>query len=101
MEKFIYKSSGQYFGFLERDNVFSWDGKYLGWVDEDFVWDNLGQFRGELKKIKGKLYILKNMYALPPLPKTRKHPIPSVEVPTPQAQIDPISIDIGWTDGFN
>ena len=103
MTNYIFKSSGQYFGFVDKDNgnIFSWDGQYLGWVDGNYVWDTAGQFRGEIKEIAGHFYILKNMYVLPPLPKSPKlNPLPIISAPTPQSVIPPITLDIGWVDGF-
>jgi hypothetical protein len=101
MTNYFFKSYGQYLGFIDGENIFSWNGLYLGWIENSYVWDTLGQFRGEVKKIDNHLYILKNVYALPPLPKMPKlNPLPVISTPAPQANIPPISLDIGWVDGF-
>ena len=101
MNNFIFKSTGQYLGFIDNENIFSWDGQYLGWIEGGYVWDASGQFRGEVKKIDSVSYILKNMYALPPLPKAPKlNPLPVVPIPTPQVFISAINLEIGWMDGF-
>src|SRR5713226_8588006 len=101
MQDHIYRSSGQYLGFMDSGKIFSWDGKFLGWVEGAYVWDVSGQFKGEIKKINGHYYILKNMYALPPLPKVPKlNPLPVSSIPAPQSTIAPITLDIGWIDGL-
>ena len=101
MPDYIYKSSGQYLGFMDGGNIFSWDGKFLGWVEGGYVWDVSGQFKGQIKQIDGHYYVLKNMYALPPLPKMPKiNPLPVISIPAPQPIIAPITLDIGWTDGL-
>jgi len=101
MAKYIFKSSGQYFGFIDRGNIFSWNGQYLGWIEGGYVWDIAGQFRGEVKVISGHTYIVKNMYALPPLPKIpQQNPLPVISVPAPQSNIPAIALDIGCVDGF-
>jgi hypothetical protein len=101
MNGYIFKLSGQYFGFINAENIFSWNGQYLGWIESNYAWDISGQFRGELQEIGGHLYIVKNMYALPPLPKAPKlNPLPVISVPAPQANIGPTIFKIGWVDGF-
>lgn len=101
MKDFIFKISGQYFGFIDNGNIFTWNGRYVGWLDGGYAWDVSGQFRGEIKKMNGHTYILRNKYALPPLPKEPKsNPLPIVSVPVPQSPISPISPEIGWVDGF-
>ena len=101
MPEYIFKSSGQYFGFMDNGNIFSWDGQYLGWREGGYIWDVSGQFRGEVKKIDGHCYILKNMYALPPLPKEPKlNALPVISIPAPQPSIPQITPEIGWVDGF-
>jgi len=103
MTDYIFKSSWQYLGFIKNGNIFSWNGQYLGWIESGYVWDVSGQFKGEIKEINGHSYILRNMYVLPPLPKTPKghasdEPLPAVP---PQMNITPISSpEIGWVDGF-
>lgn len=97
---FIFKSSGQYLGFISNNNLFSRDGLYLGWVENNNVWGSDGQYRGQLVTINGKTYILKNIYIIPPIPKPPRA-IPSIPtLPPPQANISPIILDIGLKDAF-
>jgi hypothetical protein len=102
MKRHIFRLSGHYLAFMDAENIFSRDGHYLGWIESNFAWDAAGQFRGELQQIGGHLYILKDMYALPPLPKPPKlNPLPVVSIPAPPANIPPITPPkIGWVDGF-
>jgi hypothetical protein len=102
MTGYIFRLSGQYFGFIDSGNVFSWNGRYLGWLESNYVWDASGQFRGELKTISGHLYVVKNMYVLPPLPKAPKqNPLPVTPIMPPQANVPPVTLELGWVDGFN
>lgn len=98
----IFKSNGIYLGFLRDDNyLFSRDGLYLGWIESGYAWDISGQFRGQLTKIGQNNYVLKNMYAVPPLPKTPKpFPPPLTSIFDPQSNIPPIVLPFGLTDGF-
>lgn len=98
---YFFRSSGQYLGFIIDTTIFSWNGQYLGWIEDEYVWDKQGQFTGELKEIDNHFYILKNSYALPPIPKApRLNPLSVISVPAPQANIPPITLKIGWKDGF-
>lgn len=102
MDTFIFKSNGIYLGFIREDNYFfSRDGVYLGWIENGFAWDTNGQFRGKLMGINQHNYILKNMYAVPPIPKNPKTVQPlSPSISTPQSNIPPIDLPFGLTDGF-
>ena len=96
--QFIFRSNGQYLGFVDNGYLFSRDGVYLGWVEERFVWGTNGQFKGFIPD-DGK-YILRNIYTVPPVPKPAR-PIPSVPaLPTPQANIAPIVLQVGFVDAF-
>mgnify|MGYP001559157759 CR=1 FL=1 len=97
---YIYKSIGQYLGFIMGGNLFSRDGIYLGWIEEGYVWDSHGQFKGELKDINDNSYILKNMFAVPPIPKIPKQTPPLPSLPAPKANIPPIIPPTGYKDGF-
>jgi hypothetical protein len=101
MDEYIFKSSGQYLGFIKNLNVYTWEGKYLGWIENNFVWDPNGQFKGKIMKLNEHNYILKNIYELPPLPKVPKlNPLPIIKIPTPLPNIDPINLEIGLIDSF-
>jgi len=102
MNNHIFKSNGIYLGFLRGDNyLFSRDGFYLGWIESGYAWDSNGQFCGQLTKIGQNSYILKNMYAVQPLPKKPKPvPLPLTSILEPQSNISPISLPFGLADGF-
>lgn len=70
--KQIFRSSGQYLGFIYNDNLFSRDGIYLGWLEGDNVWDSNGSYRGKLVPISGHYYILKNEFVISPIPRIPK-----------------------------
>ena len=94
---YIFKSSGQYLGFVISDYFFSRDGIYLGWVESPYVWDSSGQFRGELRE---GAYILRNLYAIPPVPKVPKVAPPTPPLPPPPPNRVPIILQIGYVDAF-
>lgn len=105
MNKFIFKSSGHYLGFInDNGNIFSRDGVYLGWIEDEektYVWDREGQFRGTTKEINANsCYILRNVYSIPPVSKPPK-PTPSTPpIPSPPPNIAPINLSIGFKDAF-
>lgn len=95
---YIFKSNGQYLGFIYNGYLFSRDGIYLGWTEGKFVWDSAGQFRGILTN--DNRYILKNLYTIPPISRTPR-PLPAIPpLPAPQANIAPILLPIGAVDAF-
>ena len=59
MVEYIFRSNGNYLGFISSGNLFSRDGEYLGWIEGDLVWDSNGHFRGKIVLINDKKYILK------------------------------------------
>lgn len=99
---FIHKSTGQYFGFIRNTRIYSRDGLYLGFLSGNFVWDSKGQFRGTLTPIGNNNYILKNIFSIPPYSQTTKEAanLQLMELPLPQPNISPISLRVGYTDGF-
>ena len=99
-DKLIFKSNGNYLGFVRENNIFSRDGDFLGWIDNINAWDKSGAYRGELKSISGNSYILKNQYAVPPLPKAAKSVSNNFELPNPPANIASVEIPIGYVDAF-
>ncbi|KKS30771.1 MAG: hypothetical protein UV60_C0002G0068 [Parcubacteria group bacterium GW2011_GWA2_43_11] len=100
MEKYIFKSTGQYLGFVRNDYVFSRDNLYLGWVEGDIVWDIGGNFRGKLIQLADYWYILRNPFTINPIPKIPKPIPPSSPLPKPPVNIPAISLPIGFQDGF-
>ena len=100
--KFIYKSTGQYLGFVQNNSLYSRDGFYLGWVEGNFVWDVDGKFRGVIRDANNQHYILLNRFALSPVQRPPRPQLPSV-VPLipPNAFVTPITLPVGYIDGFN
>ncbi len=100
-KKYIFKSYGNYLGFIDNDNIFDRDGVYLGWLDDGILfWHSSGKFGGVLKELNGNLYLLKNQLQIPPIPKIPKtqpdRPIPL----DPPINIMPIVLPIGNIDIF-
>lgn len=99
--KFIFKSNGNYLGFIQNGFLFSRDGIYLGWVEGTIIWDFQGRFRGQLIELNGNLYALLNKFVIPPLPKTPKAVPRNLTSPIPQtSNIISITIPVGWVDAF-
>jgi|TARA_Y100000310_G_scaffold30045_1_gene28577 hypothetical protein len=100
MTDYIFRSNGNYLGFISNGNLFSRDGEYLGWIENDIVWDSRGNFRGKVTEINNKKYILRNTFVIPPIPKAPKAPpVPPVP-PVPPANLTPINPPIGSKDSF-
>mgnify|MGYP001582947265 CR=1 FL=1 len=100
MTIYIFKSNGNYIGFISDNNIFSRDGLYLGWVENKLVWDAKGSFRGQLLNFNSNNYIFKNSFSIPPIPRIPKiPPIPPVP-PIPPINILPIALPIGYEDAF-
>lgn len=101
MNKYIFKSSGNYLGFISGNFIFSRDGVYLGWVDENkYVWDTNGRYRGRLSAVGEFEYILRQQYTMPPVPRAPKATPPSPAIPPPVPNIPSINLQIGIEDGF-
>jgi hypothetical protein len=99
---FIYKSTGQYLGFVQNNSLYSRDGAYLGWVEGNFVWDFNGKFRGVINDVGGHKYIWLNIFALLPVPRPPKLSLPPVTPAYPVETIIPsITLPVGIVDGFN
>ena len=80
----VFRWSGEYFGFIHKDFLFSRNGRCLGWVDRDgLAWRSDGVFLGELVEAS---YIMR-LRDLPDegLWARRVPPFPSVEPPPPEA----------------
>jgi len=93
--------NGQYIGFIHRQNIFSWNGNYLGSIDnQDYVWDRTGGYAGKLLTVQGSNYILRNTLLIMPVSKSPKTPPLPPSLPSPQAQVAPIQMPIGWEDVF-
>lgn len=99
---FLFKSSGQYIGFLYNDFIYTRDGNFLGWLDSDIkvVWGKSGSYKGKLVNIDGHYYILRNLLEMPPIPQTPKRtPVPP-PLPFQQENIPPITLPPFFIDGF-
>lgn len=100
MTTYIFKSNGNYIGFISDSNIFSRDGVYLGWVENGLVWDSRGNFKGQIFDFNNNHYILKNSFSISPIPRIPRVPPVSSLPPIPPANILPISIPIGYEDSF-
>lgn len=102
MTTYIFKSTGQYLGFIINNHLFSRDGAYLGWIDNGLAWGADGQFRGVLLPITSsdRAYILRNKFTVSPLPKTARSAPATPAIPAPVANIAPIPLPLGYEDAF-
>lgn len=97
----IYRSNGNYLGFISDKYIFSWDGNYLGWIDnQNFVWRKNGNFAGKLQEISGVNYILRNTLQIIPISKSPRTLPLTPAPPTPKVKIAPVQTPIGWEDSF-
>lgn len=95
--QYIFRSNGQYLGFIQNSYLFSRDGIYLGWIEGNHVWDANGQYRGFTQDGK---YILRNLYIIPPVPRAPKA-LPAIPaLPAPATNIVAINLPIGYVDAF-
>lgn len=99
-ETYIFKSDGTYLGFIKGELIYSRDGFYLGWLEGVFAWGADGSFRGQLYKINNHNYIFANRFAMPPIPKSPKLAPSTSITPAPPANIVPISLPLGFENGF-
>lgn len=98
--QFIFKSNGNYLGFIYNGFLFSRDGLYLGWLEGNYAWDLKGKFRGVVTSMGNHNYILLNQFEIAPLPKPSKISPAVPSLPPPQSNIAPISLPIGFIDAF-
>ena len=97
---FIFKTDGNYLGFIQSGFVFSRDGVYLGWVESKTVWDAEGNFRGAISEINSNKYILRDRFALPPVSRTPKTAPENPIIPDPPRNVAPISSGVSLVDAF-
>jgi hypothetical protein len=95
---YIFRSNGQYLGFIHNSYLFSRDGVYLGWLEGRFVWDSSGQFRGTLTT--DNKYIVKSLYTIAPVSRVPRSLPPIPPLPVPQANIVAILLPVGIVDAF-
>lgn len=67
----VFKWNGEYFGFIENENLFQADGAYLGWIENGHAWTGDGAYLGEVVEEN---YILRRTNIIPPLSKIPKSP---------------------------
>ncbi len=97
----IYKSSGQYIGFVNENNVFRWDGEHLGWIDnQSFIWDISGNFRGQLIQRDGYAYAIRSSFLINPVSKPPRSKAIPLSIPTPSAPAPVFPISVGIEDAF-
>lgn len=97
----IFKSSGQYIGFISQNNIFRWDGEHLGWIDnQNFIWDIGGNFRGQLIEKGGYHYAIKNSFEINPVAKPPRPKTTAPNIPTPSNPAPKYPISVGIEDAF-
>jgi hypothetical protein len=93
----IFRSTGEYFGFLQNGALFAADGTYLGWIDEGIVWHKDGTFCGQVVEQN---YILKKPRRLEPLARIPRTPpvsaIPPMRIMSRPARM----LDLGCHDAL-
>ncbi|MFH0833962.1 MAG: hypothetical protein V2A63_01055 [Patescibacteria group bacterium] len=100
-ELFIFRSNGNYIGFVRDSTIFSRDGVYLGWIENNrFVWDSNGRFGGVLQEFNGNKYIFINKLSVMPFSRPARPTPSTVSIPNPPANIPKIDLPIGYTDTF-
>lgn len=99
---YIFQSTGEYLGFIDKGYFFSRDNEYIAWVENENVWDQLsGEFTGRVVEKEGFHYILKNRFSVNPLPRTRKQSPPRPVFPQlPKEKPQPISLDVEKEDSY-
>jgi hypothetical protein len=100
--KFVFKSTGQYIGFVYNNNLFTRDGIFSGWIDMNtsVVWNQFGHYKGKMTKIGDAFYILKNLFEIPPIPQSPKPPLTPPPLPLQQENIFPIELQPFIVDGY-
>lgn len=98
----VFRWSGEYFGFVHKDFLFSKEGLYLGWVDRDgLVWRANGRYLGELMEAN---YVMRRedlpdeeLWAkrTPPLPPAGPPPVEMWAGTGPRVSREPLG---GWLD---
>jgi hypothetical protein len=99
-EKYLFRSNGQYLGFISSDNIYSRDGIFLGWMEGNIAWDFQGKFRGILFPRNNFNYIIRDRLTIPPVSRTPKTAPNLSTLPQPQANISPTTLPVGFEDSF-
>lgn len=99
-DTFIYKTAGQYLGFMRSGYVYSRDGEYLGWLEGVHVWDSQGNYRGQVLEVGGNTYILRYQFSVPALPKIPKITPLTPSIPAPPPNVAAIVPPLGHRDAF-
>jgi hypothetical protein len=98
--QYIFKSNGNYLGFISNGNIFSNNGVYLGWLEGNYAWDVTGRFLGILTDISNHKYIILNQLLINPIPRIPHSAPASPAIPAPHANIMPIILPVGHIDSF-
>ena len=93
----VFKWNGEYFGFIQNENLFHTDGAYLWWIENGHAWTSDGAYLGEVVEEK---YILRRTDVIPPLRK-----IPRIPPIRPIRPIQEVSRSgripkAGWVDAL-
>lgn len=102
--KILYRSNGNYLGFIQDDIIFNRDGIPLGWMEGNFAWDVMGKFRGNLIKTQlgrdDTFYVWLNKFSLLPLQRSPRVIQPVAPLRPTTDNIPPINPPVGWIDAF-
>jgi hypothetical protein len=98
---YIFKSSGQYFGFIHGDYIFDRDGKYIGWRNGINVWAPNGQYKGQLKEFApGKFHFIYYIFGVPPVQLIPRNMPITPTLPDPPSNESPIQLPVGYIDAL-
>lgn len=100
MIKYIFRSTGQYLGFIMNNYLFTRDGAYLGWIDNRLAWGADGQYRGAILEVENRAYVVRNKFTASPLPKSPRAAPATPAIPAPVANTTPIVLPLGYEDAF-
>ena len=95
--QFIFKSSGECFGFITNGFLFSLGGEVLGWMENEFIWDAEGGFRGQIWKDR---YIISDRSRTLQIPMPPRPAPKTPSLPNPPASIPSSTLPPRWADSF-
>ncbi len=94
---FIYRWTGEYFGFISEHNLFDANSNWIGWIKDRKVWQANGKFLGEIYENN---YILRRKAEVPPVPRV-PHPPPMLPIaPDPPVNRAARVRLAGWKDAL-
>ena len=95
--EFIYRWTGEYFGFISEDNLFDANSNWIGWIKDKKVWQADGNFLGEIYENN---YILRRKTEVFPVPmEPHSPPVPPVAPDPPVNRAARVRL-AGWEDAL-